>query len=86
MISVTALSASARASYYTGSASAQTAGLEHYYVNGGPGVWLGAGAAALGLAGRVEERALAALLAGRSPTDDRPLVQTSTGSRKRQAG
>lgn len=86
MISVTALSAGARASYYTGSAAAQTAGPEHYYVNGGPGVWVGAGAAALGLGGRVEERPLAALLAGRSPADDRPLVQAGNGHRKRQAG
>lgn len=86
MITVTALSASARASYYTGSAAAQTAGPERYYINGGPGVWVGGGAPTLGVSGRVEERELAALLAGRSPDDDQPLVQTRNGKRNRQAG
>ena len=44
-------------------------GLEDYYAGEGDaaGVWLGTGAARLGLTGEVSEEALARLLAGRDP-------------------
>ncbi len=88
MISVTALSGGLKASYYTGAASMELPGPERYYVHGGPGTWLGAGAAALGLSGRVEERPLSLLLWGLSPDDGSPLVQAQKrdGRRERQAG
>src|SRR5262249_29171497 len=88
VISVTALSGGLKASYYTGPASMEPSGPERYYVHGGPGTWLGAGAAALGLSGRVEEGQLSALLRGHSPKDDSPLVQAQKckDRRERQAG
>src|SRR5215831_1194110 len=46
------------------------------------GRWLSGGAAALGLEGRVEDEALLAVLAGRSPDDERQLVSPPrTGQR-----
>ena len=62
----------ARGDYYTGNGQA-------------PGQWFGAGAKALGLAGKVQPEVLANLLAGRSPDGTRNLVQNA-GSEHRQQG
>jgi conjugative relaxase-like TrwC/TraI family protein len=82
MVGVTVLGAGAKGSYYTGGQLAP--GPERYYVQGDGGVWLGSGAEALGLSGRVEERELNLLLRGRSPADGSPLVQAQ--GKRRQVG
>jgi conjugative relaxase-like TrwC/TraI family protein len=55
-------------------------GLDDYYAGRGeaPGRWVGAGAANLGLEGRVEEAQLQALIAGRDPRSGRVLRERET--------
>jgi conjugative relaxase-like TrwC/TraI family protein len=50
-------------------------GLDDYYSERGeaPGMWMGGGAAELGLAGQVEEGTLSAVLDGRDPRTDEKL-------------
>jgi conjugative relaxase-like TrwC/TraI family protein len=55
-------------------------GLDDYYAGRGeaPGRWVGAGAASLGLVGRVEEGQLGALIAGRDPRSGQVLREHET--------
>lgn len=67
--------------YYVGLASSE------YYLGGGepPGKWVGAGAGALGLSGRVHEREFRRLMRGFSPNDNEALVQNA-GQDNHRAG
>ena len=85
MVSVGKLSAG-QARYYLDqaggpvtAAGALTSGVEDYYL-GGPeaaGRWLGRGAPALGLDGRVQDDALHAVLAGDSPRPARSCARAA---------
>ncbi|MGE3424714.1 MAG: MobF family relaxase [Dehalococcoidia bacterium] len=80
------VSVAASAGYYSG-----LVGTAGYYLEGGepPGVWLGRGAAELGLTGTVSPRDLAACFDGLDPRDEsRSLVQRQTyrDGRTRQGG
>jgi conjugative relaxase-like TrwC/TraI family protein len=85
MVSVGKLSAG-QARYYLDQAGgpvtaggALTSGVEDYYL-GGPeaaGRWLGRGARALGLDGRVQDDALHAVLAGDSPSPARSCARAA---------
>lgn len=68
-------------SYYT------TVGRDDYYLSGGepPGVWLGSGAVALGLVGKVNETAYRNLIDGFSPDGATPLVRNA-GRENRRPG
>src|SRR5262245_1487663 len=76
------ISAIANGDYYLNLAQ------EDYYIAGGepPGVWVGNGAAKLGLKGQVTRQQLSSLLKGFSP-DGTPLVQIqNTSNRERRQG
>src|SRR4051812_30457547 len=59
-------------------ATSVSSGVEDYYTGGSEpaGQWLGQGAAALGLSGRVEPLALHLVLEGRHPIDGGPLRES----------
>src|SRR5687768_7312732 len=60
---------------------------QDYYTAGGkpPGRWLGSGAGALGLVGRVEQEHLHRLTAGFAPDRKQPLIQNA-GRKNHQSG
>lgn len=61
---------------------------EDYYTKGGDplGTWWGIGAGEVGLAGQVQDRDFAALLAGGHPTEARALVGVGAGPAQHRAG
>ncbi|MDA8045700.1 MAG: relaxase domain-containing protein [Actinomycetota bacterium] len=71
--------------YYLAVGSAGPVRHDEYYSQDGdsPGVWVGGGSPALGLAGRVEGRALRAVLAGVDPSTGADLVSSLAGRRRR---
>lgn len=66
-------------SYYT------TVGRDDYYLSGGepPGIWLGSGALALGLVGKVNETAYRHLMDGFGPDGNTPLVRNAGRDNRR---
>lgn len=61
---------------------------EDYYTKGGDPLasWWGIGAAEVGLAGRVQDKDFAALLAGRHPIEERALTGVGAGPAQHRAG